>query len=98
MTLKPSLICLKKKQKKENKVLNIKDIKITAEWGYAFIIYEISNKASETKAISTHVQYASGWTGSSIANDINAHLDSIQIEAETWNRHLNIKDIKISPD
>ena len=87
---------LQRNAETESKLLNIKDIKIAPEWGYAFIIYEVSNKISGKMPISTRLEYASAWTGSGIANDINAKLDLLQRNAETESKLLNIKDIKIT--
>lgn len=79
----------------DDKFLNIKDIKIIPEGGYAFIIYEISDKISERVPFKTYVEYASAWSGPGITEDINNKLDMLRITAETENKILNIKDIKI---
>lgn len=88
---------LQSKAEADEKEFNIKDIKIAPEWGYAYIIYDLSNTGS-VSPFTAHVEYASGWTGSGIGEDINAKLEKLQSKAEAEGKVLNIKDIKITPE
>ncbi len=82
----------------ESQFFELVEISITPEWGYAYILYNLSNRKGETNSFITQVAYISAWTGGGIAEGLQNEIDSLQDSAFNENKLINITDIKIAPE
>lgn len=82
----------------ENKFFELVEISITPEWGYAYILYNSSDRMGETNSLITQVAYVSAWTGGGIADKLQDEINSLQDFAFNENKLINIVDIKIAPE
>lgn len=82
----------------ENKFFELVEISITPEWGYAYILYNLSDKMAETNSFITKIAYISAWTGGGIADKLQDEINSLQDFAFNENKLINIVDIKLTPE
>lgn len=74
------------------------EMSITPDWGYAYVLYNLSDKIDVTNPLVTHVAYVSGWTGSSIAEELQEKMGTLQTNACNENKEIKISDFKITPE
>jgi hypothetical protein len=96
--LNDELAFAQEKAYKDNKFFELTEISITPEWGYAYILFNISDKEDGTNPFITRVAYASGWTGNGIANSLQNEINSLQDFASNENKLIHILDIKVAPE
>lgn len=82
----------------ENKFFELVEISITPEWGYAYILYNLSDRMGETNSFITKIAYISAWTGGGIADKLQDEINSLQDFAFNENKLINIVDIKLTPE
>lgn len=82
----------------ERKFFELVEISISPEWGYAYILYNISDRMGETNPVTTQIAYVSAWTGSGIADSLQDKINSLQNSAFTEKKLINFIDIKITPE
>jgi hypothetical protein len=82
----------------ESKFFELLEISITPQWGYAYILYNLSDRMGETNSLITRVAYVSAWTGGGIADKLKDKINSLQNFAFNENELINIVDIKITPE
>lgn len=83
----------------QGKFVEITQICITPEWGYAYILYNLGNDEwGFINEYDMRVAYASAWTGNGIAEDMQKEIDSLQRSAKKRNKELEILDIRMAPE
>lgn len=87
-----------KQAKDESKFFELLEISIAPEWGYAYILYNLSDRMGETNSLITKIAYVSAWTGSGIADDLQEKINTLQSSAFNENKIINFLDIKITPE
>ena len=96
--LNEELTLAQEKAYDESQFFELVELSITPEWGYAYILYNTSDKLGETNPFITKIAYASAWTGGGIATGLQNEINALQDFAFKENKLLNIVDIKITPE
>lgn len=96
--LNDELNLVQKNAKDENKIFKLLDVSVTAEWGYAFILYNLSDRVDETETFITQVAYISAWTGSGMAEEIQRKINELQCFAYFKNKTVNFLSVKLAPE
>lgn len=82
----------------ESKFFEFVEISITPEWGYAYILYNISDRMGETNSFITHIAYVSAWTGGGLADKLQEEINARQDFAFNESKLINFIDIKVTPE
>lgn len=80
------------------KYFELVEISISPDWGYAYILYNLSDRMGETNPLITHVAYASAWTGPGLADGLQKEINFLEARAFIENKLINFIDIKLTPE
>lgn len=87
-----------KQAKDEKKFFELLEMSITPEWGYGYILYNLSDKMGETNSLVTKIAYVSSWTGNGLAHVLQEKINFLQSSAFNENKIINFLDVKITPE
>lgn len=79
----------------DSKYFELVELCVDSQYGYAYIIYTLSDRMDETNPFTTKVAFATAWTSEGLTYAIQDEINSLQDFALNENKIINLIDVKI---